>query len=125
MRPEGQGRPWYVCRDCGEAYEVMGRVCGLCGEAIRWTGAPGAFWEAPPVYVGDAPFHTGCLHPEVILVREPFGGNTIPLVEAGRLRGFERGRDGWWLTLDRTVSGYESVALNWSRIVRVELRHER
>jgi hypothetical protein len=99
--------------------------CGLCGDAIRWTDTPGAFWESPPDYVEDMPFHTGCLHPEVIVVTAPLDGKTTPNIRVGRLLGFSPGRDGWWLTLADTLTGYVELSMNWSRVIKVVLRHER
>lgn len=107
--------------------------CPLCHDAVKdegffWQGSEtiqtaDSFMGYPIVAVTEV-FHPGCLHPEVIVVTAPHEGKTVPNMEAGRLRGFERGRDGWWLILDDTVSGYRSVAINWDCIQWIEKRYD-
>lgn len=107
--------------------------CPLCGDPVKDEGF---FWQGSetiqtedsykgfPVVSVTEVFHPGCLHPEVIVVTRPHDGKHTPNMEIGRLRGFERGRDGWWLILDDTVGGYKSAAINWDCIEWIEKRYD-
>lgn len=98
--------------------------CPLCGEVVRDDGF---FWQGSEVaelIYADVVFHPGCLHPEVVVVKQPLDGKVTPGVEVGRLEGFARGLDGWWLVLKDVVSGYGSCSINWDRVLYVERRYD-
>lgn len=108
--------------------------CPLCSGPIRYDGIwlPHVLVERkPPTGPTHIAIHIGCLHPEVIVVTDPFDGKTSENVEVGRLKGASSNSDFFWLELDDIVASKKNairayaVSIPWPRVRKIELRYAR